>query len=241
MKLTILETGLPPAELRDDWPRYPEMFEGLIGPHMAELTYESVAVVEGAPFPDPAALDAVLITGSAAGVYEDQPWMQPLFDFIQEAAQAGTPQIGVCFGHQALARAMGGEVDTSDKGWGIGRHTYDICLHPDWMEDKDLKKFALGVSHQDQVQSLPEGARVVAASDFTPFAALDYPDLPAISFQGHPEFSAGFCRALYKVRQGSAFSKARVKEASDSLKRHVDNELVGLWMANFLRNSALNR
>lgn len=234
MKLTIIETGLPPKAIRDDWPRYPEMFEGLIAPHMPDLDFESVPVVEGAPFPDPGDVEAVLVTGSAAGVYEDHPWMEPLFEFIRSAGRQGIPQIGVCFGHQAIAAAMGARVEKSEKGWGLGRHLYRVHHRPGWMTGLDDEAFSLGVSHQDQVLSLPEGAKVVAASDFTPYAALAYGDMPAISFQGHPEFSAGFCCALYNVRRNTAFSAARVDEACDSLDTPVDNALVGKWMANFL-------
>ncbi|WP_084396274.1 type 1 glutamine amidotransferase [Henriciella aquimarina] len=234
MKLTILETGRPPQAIRDDWPHYPQMFEQLISPHLPGLTCESIPVMDEVDFPELNALDAILVTGSAAGVYEDHPWMEPLFDFIRQAGAARVPQIGVCFGHQAIAAAMGARVEKSDKGWGLGRHVYEVCEKPGWMTGLTRDTFSLGVSHQDQVLSLPEGARLIAASDFTPYAVLDYGDVPAISFQGHPEFSAGFCCALYNVRRGTAFSPARVDEACDSLETPVDNELVGQWMANFL-------
>ena len=239
MKLTILETGLPPGAIRDDWPRYPAMFEDLIRPHMPGLTCESIAVCDGADLPALDSVESVLVTGSAAGVYEDHSWMAPLFDFIRRAGAARIPQIGVCFGHQAIAAAMGARVEKSDKGWGIGRHVYDICHKPDWMSGLDGRDtFSLGVSHQDQVLSLPEGARLIAASDFTPYAALDYGRMPAISFQGHPEFSAGFCCALYNVRRGTAFSGERVDGACESLGTPVDNSLVGQWMARFLNQYA---
>jgi GMP synthase-like glutamine amidotransferase len=238
LKLTILETGLPPEKIREDWPRYPEMFEALVAPHMGELSYETIAVAEGEAFPALEDVEAVLVTGSAAGVYEQFPWMNPLLNFIQRVAARRIPLIGVCFGHQAVAKALGGHVDKSDRGWGLGRHLYDVCEHPDWMGDFSGETFSLGVSHQDQVQSLPPGASVVAQSDFTPYAVLDYGDVPAISFQGHPEFSRGFCCALYNVRRGTAFSPERVDEACDSLDTAVDNSLVGKWMANFLRQSA---
>ena len=234
MKLTILETGLPPAPLQSDWPRYPAMFEALISPHSPGLVCESLAISQGAPFPALEDVEAILVTGSAAGVYEDHPWMQPLFDFIRKAGEANIPQIGVCFGHQAIAKAMGARVEKAEKGWGIGRHVYEVCTRPDWMDGFDGTHFALGVSHQDQVLSRPEGAERVAASSFTPFAALDYGDMPAISFQGHPEFSAGFCRALYDVRRGTAFPEAFVEQASRSLETPVDNDLVGQWMGRFL-------
>lgn len=237
MKLTILETGLPPQAIRADWPRYPAMFDALIGPHLPGLTCESIAVSSGEPFPDLEEVEALLVTGSAAGVYEQHDWMGPLLNTIQRAAAKGVPQIGVCFGHQAIAKALGAKVEKSEKGWGIGRHVYDICERPAWMGNFKEETFALGVSHQDQVQSLPPGASVVARSDFTPYAVLDYGRVPAISFQGHPEFSSGFSCALYNVRRGTAYSDARVDDACESLDGGLDNSLVGRWMANFLTAS----
>ena len=109
------------------------------------------------------------------------------------------------------------------------------------MGDFSADTFSLGVSHQDQVQSLPPGASVVARSDFCNYAVLDYGRVPAISFQGHPEFSSGFCCALYNVRRGTAFSAERVDEACESLDTPVDNTLVGKWMANFLKASVSSK
>lgn len=237
MKLTIIETGQAPAAIRADWPDYPAMFETLLGPHMPALSFETIALSQGEDLPDPAELDAILITGSAAGVYDDTPWMQPLFQFIRAAAAAGTPQIGICFGHQAVAKALGADVRKSEKGWGIGRHTYDILRRPNWMDGFTGAQFSLGVSHQDQVLSLAPGAEAIASSDFTPFAAIAYPEAPAISFQGHPEFSAGFSCALYRVRRGSALPAAMVYQACAELKHPIDNDLVGRWMALFLKQS----
>lgn len=235
MKLTIIETGLAPEGIRENWPDYPSMFEALLSPHLPGWEYDTVALSQGEVLPDPTALEAILVTGSAAGVYDDMPWMTPLMDFIRWAGAERVPQIGICFGHQAIAHAFGAQVSKSDKGWGIGRHVYDIHTRPVWMADYSDETFSLGVSHQDQVHTLPPGAELVAASDFTPFAALNYPSQNAISFQGHPEFSSGFSCALYGVRKGTVFGADFVAEAEQSFDRPIDNDLVGEWMANFLK------
>ncbi len=234
MKLTIIETGHVPASISADWPSYPAMFEALLAPHMPGLTVETVELYSGATLPAPANLEAILITGAAAGVYDDTPWMQPLFEFIRAAATAGMPQIGICFGHQAIAKALGAEVTKSDKGWGIGRHDYQIRARPDWLGDSAATRFALGVSHQDQVLSLPPGALTVAGSDFCPYAAIDYPSATAISFQGHPEYSPEFACALYAIRKGTILASDKVDAAGDSFSQPLDNNLVGKWMARFL-------
>ena len=156
--LTIIETGQAPEGIRADWPSYPAMFETLLAPHLPGWTYQSVALSRGQTLPDPAGLDAILITGSPAGVYDDVPWMTSLMDFIRWAANAQVPQIGICFGHQAIAHALGAKVAKSDKGWGIGRHVYDVIAAPSWMRAPPPDTFSLGVSHQDQVLPLPPGA-----------------------------------------------------------------------------------
>ena len=234
LKITIIETGLAPEPIRERYATYPQMFERLIAGADDGFTYEIVSPARGEALPDPASLEAILITGAAAGVYEDHDWMQPLFEFIRKGAAARIPQVGVCFGHQAIAKALGARVEKADAGWGLGLHTYDVHHTPDWMAALDT--FSLGVSHQDQVLSLPAGAKVIAASDFTPFAALDYPEARAMSFQGHPEFDTEFFEALYREREGTRFTSEFVNEAVETLRGPNHNSDVAKWISNFYRS-----
>ncbi len=232
MKLTIIETGQVPAPIRADWPDYPAMFASLLGEADPSLAFETVALERGAPLPDPAGLDAVLLTGSPAGVYDPEPWIAPLLDFIRWAAAEGTPAIGICFGHQAMAQAFGGKVVKSDKGWGVGRHVYDRVAPAPWMGEPPPERLALLVSHQDQVVAAPPGASVLARSDFTPYAALSYAAGPAISFQGHPEFTPAYAQALYGLRRAAL--GPRHDEAIASLEAPLDSGRVAAWMTTFL-------
>ena len=233
MKLTIIETGLPPEDLRADWPGYPTMFEQLISAIDDGFEYETVSIVSGAALPDPAELDGIIITGSAFGVYDEVDWMPALMDFIRDANEARTPQFGICFGHQAMAEALGGSVVKSDKGWGVGRHTYNTPHRPDWMAGGPAD-FSLAVSHQDQVVAMPDGTEVTARSDFCEFAGLAYAGGTAASFQGHPEFGAGFCSALHELRR-DRIGDALVDESFASFKEPLDSLYVAKWMADFLR------
>lgn len=239
MRVTLIEAGAPPEAIRADWPAYPAMFETLLKGVDDGFAYEAVALWRGAALPDPAGLEAVLITGSAAGVYDDEPWMAPLMDFIRWSAAENVPQIGICFGHQAIAQALGGQVVKSDKGWGIGRHVYQVADRPAWMGEAPPAQFALTVSHQDQVITPPPGADVLARSEFTPHAALAYAQGPAISFQGHPEFTDAYARALYQARLGRPLTPGQLAAAEASLAEHPeDDRLVAGWMAAFLRGAA---
>ena len=232
--LTIIETGLAPLAIRADWPNYPTMFADLLSPHLTGWQFATVPLSEGGVLPDPTGLDAILVTGSPAGVYDDTPWMAPLMDFIRWAASEKVPQFGICFGHQAIAHALGAQVQKSAKGWGIGRHKYSIPNPQSWMGADAPTHFSLGVSHQDQVETLPPGAVQIATNSFCEFAGLAYPALNAASFQGHPEFSPAFNCALYNIRRGTALSEAEVRHAEQSFELPVDNPKVGAWMARFL-------
>ncbi|KCZ51104.1 type 1 glutamine amidotransferase [Hyphomonas pacifica] len=234
MKLTIIETGLLPEAIRHDFEDYPAMFRRLIGAADPDLQYETVSVIKGRALPDPSRLDAVLITGSPAGVYDSDPWIAPLMQFIREAAGAGVPQVGICFGHQVMAEALGGKVIKSPKGWGIGRHTYEMKACPDWIGEACPATISVPVSHQDQVVALPPGAGVLAASEFTPYAAIDYGAVPAMSFQCHPEFNEAYSAALYTARKGRPLAEEAVALAIEGLKAPLDNQRLGRWIAHFV-------
>lgn len=225
-RIAILETGRPPEPLRAEHGLYPDMFQALLGPGFRVETFD---VAAGA-LPDPADFEGAIVTGSPAGVYEDHVWLARLFDWIG-AAHGRLRLVGICFGHQAMAQALGGRVEKSDKGWGVGLHAYDITAGEPWMTPT-AERIAIPVSHQDQVVQPPPGARVLAASDFTPFAGLDYGQ-GAISFQCHPEFSPAFAAALVEGRRGR-IDPERVDQALESLNQPDDRAILSAWIRNFL-------
>ena len=236
MLVTILETGRAPEPLSEAWPRYPDMFAALLTNADPAMRFRTIALVDGAALPRADDCEAVLITGSPAGVYDHTPWMDPLRGFIRETFATRTPMIGVCFGHQIIADAMGGDVRKSEKGWGVGRHVYDVLGAAEGMEGAG-GTVALSVSHQDQVIVPPEGAVTLARSAHTDHAMLAYAGAPVMSLQGHPEFSDEFVAALYSVRRGKSLSDAQVDGAIASLSAPADSVLVGQWMARFLRTA----
>ena len=203
MKLTIIQTGEVPAPLRERFGPYRKMFERMFDQTGQGFRYETVAVSDGEPFPDPGALEGIVITGSAAGVYDDLPWLDPLRAFIRDAYGKRTPMLGICFGHQVMADALGGDVRKSEKGWGLGRHSYGVKARPGYMRGApDL--LAVACSHQDQVIAPPREAEVILSSDFTPNAGLSYRNGAALSFQPHPEFIDDYTLALAELRRGRA-------------------------------------
>jgi GMP synthase-like glutamine amidotransferase len=223
MKLAILETGYPPANLADEFGDYPAMFQRLLGDGFEVETFD----VQAGRLPEPRAHGAYLITGSPAGVYEPFPWIAQLMEFIRSAGHA--KMVGVCFGHQVMAEALGGHVEKSDKGWGAGLHRYTVVRSEPWIDTGGI--IAIPASHQDQVVVQPPNTEVVAASDFTPFASLAWTDRPAISFQFHPEFSPAFAKALIEKRYDTV---PNPDAAIASLDAPNDSARVGGWIRRFL-------
>ncbi len=228
MRVAILETGSPPTDLAARFGSYPQMFEHLLAAD--GLTFHAYDVTAG-EWPAPGAFDALLITGSAAGAYDPLPWIEPLKAFLNQSKSK--PMVGVCFGHQIMAEAFGGHVEKSSKGWGVGLNRYTVIEHEPWMDA--ASEFAIPASHQDQVTVPPPNARVIAASDFTPYAALAYSGQPSISFQGHPEFAPAYAESLIQNRRGTRYTDAQADKAVASLERPNDRARVGQWIVNFLK------
>lgn len=236
MRLTIVQTGDVPAPLRETFGPYPAMFERMFNSTGGNFSYEVVTVEGNSLLPDPSRLEGIVITGSPAGVYEDHAWLPPLRAFIRSAYAAKTPMLGICFGHQIMADALGGDVQKSQKGWGLGRHVYRVANRPDFMANAP-EMLAIACSHQDQVIVPPPEAEVVLASDFTPNAGLFYKSGKALSFQPHPEFLDDYALALVELRRGRAPDDV-VEEGVSSFAQSSDSNTIANYIGNFFRGTA---
>ena len=233
--VTIMETGLVSPKNRELHGSYPQMFENLIGAADANVTFNTVSIPAGEPLPDVGRLEAILITGSSAGVYDAFDWIAPLEDFVRTAHDNKVPMVGVCFGHQLIAQALGGTVRKSEKGWGIGRHVYDVAPGNAVIEGA---RIALACSHQDQVIAPPAGARTILSSDFTPHAGLLYGDT-TLSVQPHPEFSVGYALACCEVVHSKGHAPdSLVATAKASLAEPLESARLGGAITRFLTRRA---
>ena len=232
MKLTLIQTGEVPEPLRPRFGAYAPMFHRMFAAEGWD--FETVRVAEREPFPDPQELDAILITGSAAGVYDNHlTWMEPLRLFIRAAYANRTPMLGICFGHQIMADALGGDVRKSEKGWGLGRHVYTVASRPSLLGGQ-LPEFAIACSHQDQVIIPPAEAEVFLSSDFTPNAGLVYRNGRAMSLQPHPEFADDYTIALAELRRGKTPDE-NVERAIASVARSSDSAEMAGYLGAFLK------
>ncbi len=236
MKVSILETGRPPEGLESHG-TYVRMFERLLGP---DFDYVAYSVIDGVLPEGVEAADAWLVTGSRFGVYDEAPWIRPLEAFLRAAMAARVPIVGICFGHQLLAQAMGARVEKAAAGWGVGPHDYEVVARPAWLTGV-ADRFTLNAMHQDQVLTLPPGATLVARSAFCPLAVLAYDDR-AISIQAHPEFDNAYERALIGMRRGVLIPEERADPAlaalEDAGEEAPDAGHAAEWIRAFLRAAA---
>lgn len=231
MKLGILKADDVRSELVDEYGEYPDMFTRLLqaaDPTLEISTYE----VQHGDYPDDIdEVDAYLITGSKASVYDDVEWIHRLTAFVRRLDKAKKKLLGVCFGHQLVAHALGGRTEKSVKGWGVGSDTVEFF-------DKstgyavDAERYNLWFSHQDQVMVPATGAIVLGGTAFCPIAMCQL-GRHILTFQGHPEFSPGFARGLLDLRQ-SIVGDDVYRRAISSLDLPTDRQQVAKWLVDFI-------
>lgn len=224
MKIGIIECGPVPAPLQAKYISYPAMFASQLDALLPGASFTTISVVNGETLPAADACDAWLIPGSRHGVYDGLPWIEPLKGFIRDAArEKRRPVVGVCFGHQIIAEALGGRVEKAAQGFRIGLERYSTTLGSDTGQSVTMPAF-----HQDQIIVPPPDAEVVASSAACAYAALRYRDAPVFSVQFHPEFSRDYLADLIEVmsRQAAQPGLPATAGATDGIGMR--------WIAEFL-------
>ncbi|MEM8788493.1 MAG: type 1 glutamine amidotransferase [Pseudomonadota bacterium] len=244
MRIGILKTGDLPEEMEARHGTYGDIFARFLTTADAGLKPFTIDVDGGETLPAPKSAEGWLITGSRHGVYEDHDWLPPLEEFVRAAIADRVPLVGICFGHQVMAQAMGGRVVKSEKGWGLGVHRYTAAgAQVDWIAGHGGEWNGYAV-HQDQVIAPPPDAVTLAGSAFCPHAILAYGDAAApvaLSSQPHPEYSAPFLEDILDARLASAVPADIVSAARAGLDTPVAGAAWGRTIAGFFRSAAARR
>ena len=230
MLIGVLEAGTIPPAMQPE-PRYAQPFIDLLSPVDPKLRFRPYAAHDGELPETPEACDGYIVTGSPAGVHDDLEWIAPLGEFVVAARASGAKLVGVCFGHQLLADAFGGEVVKLEKGHGIGVHDYHVTGLRPWMDPPQARVASI-VFHRDQVTRPPPGAQVLAGSAFCPNAIFQLGE-QVLGVQPHPEIEPPFATKLLNLRRDE-YGEAATEAALASLARRRDSALLARWIVNFL-------
>lgn len=212
------------AHGRDYDDMYGEMLRAA-EPSIRTRTYD---VVGGELPASPDECDAWIVTGARYDAYRDEPWIVGLRKFIATVLEHQSRLVGVCFGHQAVAHALGGQA-TNTGTWKAGPQMLHVEDTP-WFEGGSVRVNAM---HQDVASELPPGARTIARGD-----TADHPMFLVgdniLCIQDHPEYDADYISALVEARR-PRMGDAITDEALATIEREdVDNETVGRWLTDFL-------
>lgn len=221
MRLAILMTNTDESEFAQRHPKDGEKFTQLMHSVRPDWSLNSYTVKDG-DFPnDISVFDGIMITGSPASVNDKAAWVERLLELIKDAYAKGIPMFGACYGHQAIALALGGTVTFNPQGWVFGLAQSSIVARPDWMRDLPAQ-FAQYAAHNEAVITLPPMAKVLSTSDDCAITGFQI-GTSVYTTQNHPEMTPEFIAALvaeYAAKlppDVAQKAKASLSEKADTL------------------------
>ncbi len=236
LKICILDNdNLDPAVV-DAYVSYGAMTETMFAAAGVPWEFDRFDTTRGeypASFDD---YDAVLLTGSKADSFSDEPWVQTLRGHVTELLKQRKKLLGICFGHQLIAYCLGAQVGRASQGWGMGRMDYEWVGATPLTRDAADNAVSLLASHQDQVMSLPVGATLQARSEFCPVAAYSVDDR-VFCIQPHPEFVEDYSAWILAKRPESVAAERREQVRADMALPHAGLD-VARYMQRFIEGTA---
>lgn len=235
MRIAVLLTNDDTSAFAAHFPNDGQKVVQLLQPLRPDWSYEVVAVKDGVLPASALAFDGYAITGSPASVNDDSlSWVAQLLGFIREVHAARQPLLGLCFGHQAVARALGGQVARNAAGWGLGTAATHWAQPRAWMHPP-VATTTLMAAHNEQVTRMPEGAECLGGSDFCPIGSMQIGQ-HIWTTQYHPEMPLVFMQALLG-HLADKLDADTIARAHASLVNAADVPLFGQWMVQFLEHA----
>jgi len=235
VKVCILDNDHLDPAVADTYASYGAMTEKMFAAAGVPWRFDRYDTVLGR-YPDSFDdYDVVLLTGSKADSFSDEPWVRELRRHVTALLQQRKKLLGICFGHQLIAHCLGAQVGRAPNGWGMGRMAYD------WVGPASLKPDAVDAtinllaSHQDQVLTLPASATLLARSDFCPIAAYAIDD-HVFCVQPHPEFVEAYSAYLLDKRR-ERVGEERYAAARAELSLPHDGLEVARFMQRFIEGT----
>ena len=206
---------------------YPELYAELLQPLGIELT--TYRCDDGQLPHSLDEQDGWMCSPSRLSVYDDHAWLRDVEQLLRDMVAKETPYVGICFGHQLMGQALGAKVAKADYGWGIGAKSYEVIEQQPWMDSSE--DIVLAASHQDQVMSLPNGARLFARSDYCPIGGMLIGER-AWTLQVHPEFSPALADSLLATRL-ALFGEEKAESARATLQQPLQQQRISGWISRF--------
>ncbi|MDD4944884.1 amidotransferase [Rhodoferax sp.] len=231
MKLCILENDTLDPAVEATYTGYGSMFKRLLQQAGATGEFEIFNTTRGEYPASFDHYDAILLTGSKADSFSQEPWVLALKDKVMGLLKEKKKLIGVCFGHQLIALCLGAKVGRAPNGWGAGRMQYEWTV-PDFSQANGRTEVALLASHQDQVFELPQGTQLLATSTFCPVAAFGV-EGQLFCIQPHPEFVEDYSAYILNKRR-ALFGEEKYHAFTKSLSQGHDGLAVARMMVAFI-------
>jgi GMP synthase (glutamine-hydrolysing) len=217
---------------------YPDMFRLMFKQYAPQVKL-SVFDVKAGHYPDHIEqCDAYISSGSAASVYDDEIWIKNFEHYLKNLHLAKKKCVGICFGHQMMAQALGTTVKLANSGWGVGIKHYQLVTKKHWMNPV-VNSINIVVSHRDQVDSLPANAQLLATTPHCKIAMYQIGDY-FLGLQGHPEFSVEYARALMDYRQ-KIIPQHILQSGRISCSTELNSQIIVDWIIGFMQVSRVRQ
>lgn len=225
MHIAILMANTDESDFAQRHPKDGEKFTRLLAPLRPDWRFSVFSVKDG-EFPgDLSGIDGFIITGSPASVHDTDPWVDRLMQLIRDIRRNDQPMFGACFGHQAIAKALGGKVETNPGGWVFG-------LAETTLEGQPIRLYA---AHVEQVTALPPGAQVLGGNAECPVGAYRIGD-HVLTTQYHPEITPEFAAALVEEYADKLPPKVAAT-AQASLAQQADRDRIAARIVAFFEQA----